>query len=236
MPDNRFFTDEDFVLHKPVHLKEQEAHHITKVMRAKVSDNVEIINGKNKLAKGSIKEISSRHVTVEIEKIKQGNPPSFLLALHCALPHPSKLDFIIEKATELGVNEIHLFTGEKSKKIPFSDEKKQRAKKLCIAALKQSGRLILPTVYYYDSIYDYPQIQGAVFYGEMAPVTTKFPMAKANAYHIFIGPESGLTEKEMTFIQKTLNGKPFTLNPYTLRAETAAICAVAVFNYLLSLE
>lgn len=109
MPHNRFFLDQDLSRDDTFLLQEGEAHHLLRVMRAEKGDLVELVNGRNQLIKGKVDAIGKKEVSIQkIDLISIPiKPPSFILAQ--SLIEMARLETIVEKTTELGVDEIWLF-------------------------------------------------------------------------------------------------------------------------------
>src|SRR5690242_5496216 len=113
MPAHRFFLDTTFS-HKTALLEGDEFHHLKNVMRARIGDSIEIVNGRGALVHARLIEIKNSSALLEItQKIDQPSP-SHTLILAQAFTRPALLDWIIEKGTELGADEFWLFPGEQS--------------------------------------------------------------------------------------------------------------------------
>lgn len=225
MPTHRFYlkniTDT---------LDGQEFHHLKNVMRARAGDLIEIVNGKGTLIQARLIDIGKNAAYFEIVKKTEEPPPSTSLILAQALTRPALLDWIIEKGTELGATEFWLFPGEQSEKKELTPHQLERLHTLIISALKQCGRLYLPTLHIKPPLSRWQKPAGTVLYGSLAPTAQpikKFP----SPVTIVIGPEKGLTHDEQTTLETKLGALGVTLHPNTLRAETAALCALSLLSY-----
>jgi len=207
----------------------EEFHHLKNVMRAKTGEIIEIVNGKGTLIKARLTEIGKNEAYFEtIQKIEEP-PPSTSLILAQALTRTALLDWIVEKGTELGATEFWLFPGEQSEKKELTPHQLQRLHTLIISALKQCGRLYLPTLQIKPPLTRWQKPAGTLLFGSLAPGAQqikKFP----SPVTIVIGPEKGLTTHEQTTLEEKLEALGVTLHPNTLRAETAALCALSLLS------
>lgn len=237
MPIERYFLDDPLQLHDTKSLKDSEFHHLSRVMRARVGDHVELVNGRGILAKASIQALEKNQAILSVENIIHEPVNTQLIILAQALPKLNRLDFILEKGTELGVNEFWLFPGDLSLKKDFSDNQKERARSVTIAAMKQSGRLMLPEIKILPPLEKWPLIKGTAFFGDLdetAPLflsawqqqTVHFPVS------FFIGPESGWSEREVSLL-KEKGAKGVKLHTNILRTDTASLVAISLIKHWL---
>ncbi|MFA6916193.1 MAG: RsmE family RNA methyltransferase [Parachlamydiales bacterium] len=236
MPHYRFYTPDNLNLHENVTLEEEEARHLIRVMRASEGDHVELINGRGILAHAHVKEIKKNSCILVVDKLHKEVPSPHSLVLLQGLPKINRLDTILEKATELGVNEILLFPGERSEKEGLSVQQTLRAHAILIAATKQSGRLFLPKISLLPEIGSWPKMQGALFYGDVRPQATRLwdalQKTREPNIHFCIGPEAGLSEHEIMLLEE----KGFlgvSLHYNILRTDTAPIAALAIISHYL---
>ncbi|MEX2305355.1 MAG: RsmE family RNA methyltransferase, partial [Waddliaceae bacterium] len=145
MPENRYFISQELKRKQTVTLEEKEHHHIFKVMRNTINDTIELVNGEGQLAKAVITNIDKKQVDLEVLTVDTfPAPPPLTLAQ--AIPRLNRLDFILEKGTELGMTSLWLFPGEKSEKTTISETQLARFHSILISAMKQSGALYLPRI------------------------------------------------------------------------------------------
>jgi len=143
MPENRFFIDQPLQEEKTVSLKGSELHHLQVMKRGK-QNHLELVNGQNQLAQAVLLELKKDLALLKIENVIEKDPSPCKIILVQALIKPAKLDFVLEKGTELGVDEFVFFPASFSELKELSENKKNRFQALIIAALKQCGRLDLP--------------------------------------------------------------------------------------------
>lgn len=233
MPHDRFFLDAPLELATEVQLEDEEMRHLL-VMRPKLEEEIELVNGKGTLAKGVITSIQKRIITLEIKERIQEEQDPFSLIIAQGIPRASRLDTILEKGTELGLSEIWLFAGERSEKTTFSNQQNERMQKILIAAMKQSGRLYLPKIELHPPISKWTTLPEASFYGAFKENTLPFmsawqKAAPKNAALFLVGPESGLSPKEEAHLDK-LHAMPVSLHKNILRTDTAPLAALTLMH------
>lgn len=215
-----------------------EIHHIRDVLRLRSGDVLELINGKGSLARGRIKNISSVAVQVEITDIREEIPRLPHLILACAIPKKGKFETIIEKTTELGVDEIIPLQTQNSDvliKPEKTAHKQARYIQVAVNAAKQCQRSTVPAIHpptpfnealsrlLAQSIVMMPSLTGLP--EPLLPALRKLTSKKRLS--IMIGPEGDFTQSE--YAQAHAAGVvPVTLGPTVLKVETAAITTVAV--------
>ena len=222
-------TETSFVFDK------EESKHIIKVLRKKESDILFVTNGLGYLFKTEIALASDSKCTVNIISFEKQEEPKFNLHLVVA---PTKMneryEWFLEKATEIGVQEITPIICEHSeRKIIKTD----RFQKIIESAMKQSLHYYLPKfnepILYKDFIKK--EINGQKFIAhceETDKKTLKSVVQKNQSTTILIGPEGDFSEKEIALAIEN-DYQPITLGKTRLRTETAAIVAchsVAFFN------
>lgn len=232
MPENRYFVNVPLHKQTTLHLEDEEALHLIRVMRKKVGDIVELINGKHQLAHATVSSVGKKEAELSITDVKTHPSPHRKLILAQGMTKPANLDLIIEKGTELGATEFWLFPGDKSEKKSLSSHQSERLHKISIAALKQCGRLDLPEIHEKTALDQWQPIPEAeIYFGDISEKAHPFPKKiDAGTILIIIGPEGGFSKNEHTML-KQLRAKGISFNSNILRAETAAICAISLFAY-----
>jgi len=230
MPANRFYTPRPLVPFSSLSLSGPEFHHLCHVMRIQLEEQVELVNGLGELGYARVVSIKEKHAELFIDHCLKMLPSEHSITLAQALPHFKKLEWIIEKGTELGVAEFFLFPGEESEKKSLSTSQIDRLKILMITALKQSGNLFLPQLSLHPSIFGWDPsvwVDRFSFYG--APFSKKFlsySVAPLFRTTLFNGPEKGFTSKEIKHLH-LLHAHPVQWHHHILRCETAAIVGIA---------
>lgn len=227
MPIERFFDSDLTAEDKEGQLEADQMHHALKVFRLGVGDHLEIINGHGLLAHCLITEISKKNLRYQVIKThieKRGLPKTVLIL---GMPKFNRLEFIIEKVCELGCDKITLFNADRSEKVDLSPNQLDRLNLLLQAALKQCGRLFLPSLELRSSLDQCFEQDYTYYYGHIE-TKEKLPLAIKNQAGIVIGPESGFSDKEKALL--STKAHPISLSDAVLRVDTAAICAVCLLR------
>ncbi len=219
MPHDRFYIDAP--LEKEALLEGEEFSHLTRVMRKKEGDMVELVNGKNVLATGTIKMIGKKQTSITVERLETIPPTLPPLTLVQALPKLAHLELILQKGTELGVSTFALYPSARSEKKELSKNQKERLHRILINAMKQCGRLDLPKL-----TWGFPSIKGDAYFGDLRSSAPPLSSVAKLPATLIIGPEAGFTAEEVAHLDTLAKG--VRLGPYTLRTETAALSGVAI--------
>ncbi len=235
MPAKRYYIPHPLKAQSAVEIEGDEAHHLLRVMRAQAGDRVELVNGRGQCAEAHVEKVDSKRqtATLEISAVISVETLPFGLVLAQALPRPTKLDFIIEKATELGATEIRLFPAERSEIKDLSENKIGRLQSLAIASMKQCGRLFLPRILLAEPISRWSSLPFPAFFGDLEPDAAFFSAAwQAPEVGVLfvVGPEAGFTEEELTALRR-LGAQGVRLHDNILRTETAGIVALSLMSH-----
>ena len=222
----RFFLSEDLQKNAQVYLQDDEHHHLAKVLRIQEEEEVELVNGKGLLAFAKVIKIEKNKTLLQINDLKIQQRDSERITIAVALMRPAKLEYIIEKATELGADRFILFHADLSTQENLSKEKIARLENIIISALKQSKRLFLPSLEIGLSLEEILSQDGKIYFGDVKEnQQSSLPTLYEDT--IFItGPESGFSKDETQLLQKKAQG--IRINPNVLRAETAPIVALSL--------
>ncbi|MGL4539523.1 MAG: RsmE family RNA methyltransferase [Candidatus Rhabdochlamydia sp.] len=232
MPHNRFFIESSFQKADILSITGKELHHLN-VGRFRLKEEVELVNGKNQLAIGCIVQMEKTQVQIEIlSVVAEKKKPSIIIAQGIA--KMNHLEWIIEKATELNATQFWLFPATLSEKKGISEQQLHRLNALCIAALKQCGRLDLPSIQMKPPLKHWQHTQETVLFCDPSihnPYLWNIPKEELQTPIIFcIGPEKGLTEQEKSYLISHLQAKPVRLHPNILRTETASLVALSLIQ------
>lgn len=235
MPAERYFIKHLLKPQESFIINGSEFHHLAKVMRTREGEEVELVNGQGELAKATVQKLTKDSATVLISQSIHEEPSSTKVILAQAIPKPNRLEFILEKGTELGVDEFWLFPGQYSVKSDFSFNQLERMQTLVISAMKQCGRLFLPRLEIKPPIDKWPSFLSSAFFGDVEKEAPLF----SNAWHqaplvspiIFItGPESGFSDKEVGLL-RSKSAIGVKLHHNILRADTASLAAVSLMQH-----
>ena len=239
----RFFVERENISENTISITNTDVSHITRVLRMGVGDNLTICDGQGFDYETKISQISDNEIICDIvSKEKSDTEPNINVTLFQGLPKASKMDYIIQKTTELGISTVvpcalkRCVTKLDGKKA--EQKKQERWQKIAAEAAKQSGRGIVPTV-------------------EM-PLTLKEVIERAKDYDLFfvpyecetqtnikavltsvetpknvaflIGPEGGFDLSEIEEL-KNSNINTITLGKRILRTETAGEAVLSMIMY-----
>ncbi|MCB1180396.1 MAG: 16S rRNA (uracil(1498)-N(3))-methyltransferase [Chlamydiia bacterium] len=234
MPDKRFYTHARLIEGSTILLNRGEHHHLVHVMRQKVGKDVEIVNGEGLLVLAKITKISKQETSLVVgsllQKEDQLKPP---LIISQAIPRLNRLDTILEKGTELGMDEIWLFPGEKSERTTLSANQMERLEGIAIAAMKQCGRLHLPKIILKPPLLKQLSLPCPAYFGDtdrMAPRFSSLFENNLNGTLFYIGPEGGFSHSEKDHLQK-LGALGVSLHSNILRTDTASLVALSIMTH-----
>ena len=236
----RFFVDpEELNSHTVILLGENAAH--ARVLRLKVGEQVMVCDGQGGDYLCTVDTMDNTSVELKVlERRVSDSEPGIKASIYMAMPKSDKLEHVIQKATELGVNEIVTFPTSRCVSRP--DEKSlkkklERWQKIAASAAEQSGRGCIPQVLvlpsYAAALERAVQADKALVFYENEHATTLHQALESGSYHtisLLSGPEGGFEEAE---IQQAQNAglQVCTLGRRILRCETAPLCALSAVMY-----
>jgi 16S rRNA (uracil1498-N3)-methyltransferase len=243
MSRRRFYVPADSIQGDFVCLPADQAHHLRDVLRLGSGEIVEIFDG---TGNGYIGEVEIRDSKVLVQNLQMVSieNPRMRLILAAALIKSARYEWILQKATELGVHEIvPLKTRLSEIDIPSGKIalRLERWDRIVREAAKQSRRYSAPRVHAPKSFRDFlsneelSSIPRLLFY-EKAPELWRpdFGISGSDRMVLCIGPEGGWDTAEVEQAKQS-GYVVFSLGPQTLRAETAAIAAVAIVQHQINI-
>lgn len=220
-----------------VQLDKNASHHLMHVLRAKNGDPIILFNGQGGEYDSQIIKIDKKAVEVKVKKMISREVESPIdIYLAQGIARGEKMDFIIQKAVELGVRKIFPLITERCN-VRLSGEREEKRLKhwqsVIISACEQSGRTIIPDIFAPQTLNKWLlHIQPHVGFVLSPHVQNKLPetsIAAGSSIALIIGPEGGLTDNEMDCAMQK-NFLPLNLGPRVLRTETATIAALSVLQ------
>lgn len=220
-----------------VKINDEEQQHIVKVLRMREGEEIFVTDGKGNLAQGNL-VFEGKKVFLDVKEIKE-NLPEFLPKLHIAIAPTKNIDrieFFVEKATEMAISEITILQTEKTERKNLNIDK---LRKQAIAASKQSLRFHFPKINDVTKLSDFIKNVNAetTFVAHCdASFERKEISTIQNVENItfLIGPEGDFSEKEIKLLAEK-DIKAVSLGSQRLRTETAGIF-VAAWNYFKSIS
>jgi len=237
-----FFVKPDHVTEAELVLQQETAHHIRNVLRKKPGDILHVSDGVAVLYQVVIEGFSKGEVHCSIqEKSPLADPPVPRVTLLSSLPKGSRMDWLVQKATEVGVAEIMPITMNRSVREIASkkvDHWMRRWEKIAVAAAAQSGRAEFPVFHpprpFAEALRCLENVPVKIFAdreGERSllhDLVRSFP--SPDRISVLVGPEGGMTPEEKAHLLQA-GHIPVTLGETVLRVETAGILAVALLRY-----
>ena len=212
-------------------LKDETAHYLLKVLRVRAGQSIELFDGQGQSVRAEVKTLERRALTIQCQAYQtedNRSPVSTTLAL--ALIKPERFEWALQKATELGVDRIVPIISQRTDgRLAEKLEKKyERWEGIITSACEQSLRSHRPHL---DSAcrLDQLEIQGQGMF--LDPTATRGFQPGPARQTLLIGPEGGWTEDEIRWARDQ-GCQGASLGPRILRAETAAITALSLCQYL----
>ena len=214
-------------------LPQEEAGHCIRVLRMKEGDRIRLTDGKGAFYDAVISAVSGKRCMVHIEN-REEQAPLWSGDLHIAVA-PTKLmdrnEWFVEKAVEIGVNEITFLKTDHSERDVI---KMERIEKIAVSAMKQSQKASLPVLNGMMSFKSFIErgFDGDKYIAHCEPgskVLLQDAVVSGHNSLVLIGPEGDFSPAEIDLALKA-GFKPISLGPSRLRTETAALVAVHIMN------
>ena len=237
----RFYVPQPQIEKGMLKIEGREAKHIRRVLRLKTGDEIVVFDGLSKEYEGTIVEEGPSSVVINIQNIFSSTGESPLeITLAQSLLKGEKMDYLIQKATELGIKEIIPFLSSRS--IPLLEKSRgskrhHRWEKIAIEASKQCRRGMVPKI---EPLQTYSEMLQVAFSDSLHLIlwekegvrlkeVLKDSKGKTKIFFI-VGPEGGLSIEEVEQA-KGMGFLPVTLGKRILRSETASLCLLSILQY-----
>lgn len=239
MTVSRIFQPTTLHENTTIQLEEGAAHHLARVLRAKIGDEVILFNGEGNEYAGVIANIDKKSVSVQIKNlIARCSESPLELYLAQGISRGEKMDYTIQKAVELGIKKIFPLLTERCN-VKLDEERREKRlqhwRSIVISACEQSGRNHIPDIQAPQTLERFLENSAADFKFVLAPLADKklaqMPIQKNSRIILMIGPEGGLSEREIQLAEQK-NFLPLNLGPRVLRTETAAVAAITALQCL----
>jgi len=213
-----------------------ELSHV-KAQRLQPGDSLSLFDGLGQIAQGQVQSIGRREIRIVIAQRRHQPPPAPHIELYCAVPKGDRIATLLDMATQLGMSRYTPIRWAHGVVEPGA-RAKERWQRICLEACKQSRRLHVPeigaTVALASAVTEARASGAALLLAH--PDSDRTPaslpaIASAQRIALFVGPEGGLTEGELTTLRDA--GADFlNLGDAILRIETAAIALIAAVNVM----
>lgn len=230
---HRFFVDEQGIVNGSACLETTDAHHAIKVLRMKIGDEVVLLDGQA-LYRASVAALDGTVVRCDIMDRLPSPEASLQITLYQGMPKADKMEWIVQKCTEVGVMAITPITMARCVSVVDAKDalkKQERWQRIAREASKQSGRAVVPQVNmpmsFAKALEQLAKHELVLVPWEEAEgfgpgrVHERHPLIKDIA--IVIGPEGGITPEEIALLQVKAGAVPITLGKRILRTETAGL-------------
>lgn len=231
-----FFYINEYNSEKIVTLDEDTSRHVVQVLRMKKEALLNLTDGKGNLLTASIADDHKKHCTVSIKEVKYTEPATRRISIAISLlKNASRFEWFLEKATEIGINEIIPLISKRTEKQKFRED---RMKNILVSAMLQSQQVWLPVLHApidYALLFRQEEIAGKSqkFIAHCIETDKKqlndLVDHSSNSPIILIGPEGDFTPDE---IEHALQNDfiPVSLGETRLRTETAGMVAAAIMR------
>lgn len=225
----RLFVSDDLKADTKISVSEAQRHYLLNVMRCRMGENVSLFNGRDGEWLGEIFELNKKAGTIALIRQTRLQKKEGTCILCPALIKKENFDWVLQKATELGVGEIWPIITDRTVVGKLNQE---RAEAIITEACEQCERLTVPILKQPQkleaALKSLDKAVQAVCLAERGQHTGK-PVAD-KTYAFFVGPEGGWTPKELALFER---GKAlfWHIGDTILRAETASVAALACYQF-----
>jgi len=235
----KIYTETTLTENAEFSLQEQEAQHIVKVLRMKEGDALRLFDGSGLFYPAEIIQAGKKSVLVKTSQAERSLSESKLHThLGQVMSRGDRMDYVIQKSTELGINDITPLTSERCELKLKSERAEKRIKhwqQIAISAAEQCGRACVPTIHPIMSVNDWVHenkdkgLSLVLHHRDTQKLTDiQTPPEHVN---LLIGPEGGLNQSE---IERATQASfiPSTFGPRVMRTETAPVACLSILQWL----
>ena len=236
---NRFYIEAELNTGNTIELTESVFHHWVRVLRAKEQEQAIFFNGKGGEYCVTLTEINKKNAFVSVDHFEPANrTPPFKVVLGQVMSKGDRMDYAIQKATELGVTSIQLLTSERCEmrlKYDRDQKKLDHWQGIAIAACEQCGMNIVPKILAPLRLEDWLNSDLPTTKLVLAPNKDQVDVLNnvSKDLALLIGPEGGLSETEIS-AANAVGFQNWCIGTRVLRTETAPVVALALLNYRLA--
>jgi len=231
----RLFVTHDLAVGAELALDEGQSRYLGAVMRLSVGDELLAFNGRDGEWRSAISAVGKRSVTLGVRALERPQAMGPDLDLVIALVKRARLETIVEKAAELGARRVRLVITERTN---ADHTRVDRLAAIAAEAAEQTGRLDVPAIAeplkLERLVADWEARRRLLFCDEAddaKPVPDALAGEPVDApWAVLIGPEGGFSPKERTLLRALPYAVPASLGPRILRADTAAISALTLWQ------
>lgn len=221
LTDPAAFVDESLVV-------EGDAYrHLFRSRRLALSAELRVVDGRGHARAGVVESVSKKQAVVSLGEALPSREPALHLELLVGALRPERADFLVEKATELGVAAIRFLRTERTPR-RYGEGRLDRLARVASSAVEQCHRSRLPEI----SLHDWMEVPGLLGSFDstfvLAPGDdTNFEVATAGRVSVLVGPEGGFSDDEVAELRE-LGAASVDLGERILRVETAALASASI--------
>lgn len=233
----RIYNKGELLTGSEYELDQQSAHHLSRVLRLKQDDPLILFNGEGGEYHAQLKIVGKKAYAIIQQHLPVNRESSLNITLLQGISKGERMDLVIQKSIELGVNRIIPVICQRTVVNLKADRQEKKLKHwqgILINACEQSGRTAIPQLLPSIMFKDLPQQDLTGLKLALDPHSKQSLQnlqPQNNQLSFLIGPEGGLTDEEL-MQSKTLGFEGIRLGPRVLRTETAAITALALSQTL----
>ena len=231
----RIYSKQSLTSGATLALEEGQSVHVARALRMKTDDLLVLFEGRGSEWPAHIRQVDKKAVTVELgERSERSSESPLHIHIGIAISRGDRMDWIIQKATELGVSAITPLRSERSEvklKGERAEKKLRHWQQIAISACEQSGRNTLPQLGSLTQLSDWAgNVDAKTKYvlHHRASATAEISETPSSIA-LLIGPEGGLTEAEIASSEQA-GFTALALGPRVLRTETAPLAAIAILQ------
>ncbi len=230
----RLHVAEDLIATRRVDLGPDQAHYLTRVMRLPIDAPLLLFNGRDGEWRARLVEIGKRGCALAVDCLARPQATGPDLDLIVALVKRARLETIVEKAAELGARRVRLVRTDRTN---ADHTNIARLMAIAIEASEQTGRLDTPQIVSVEPLSRVLETwdpgRRLMFCdeaGDADSAVLALPAAGGASWAILIGPEGGFSPREREGVRALSAATPVSLGPRILRADTAAIAAMTLWQ------
>lgn len=238
---SRIHVDSALVAGSSLPLDRDTSHYLGKVLRAQASDPLVVFNSDNGEFSAQVESVSKQAVVISVgDQLQAASPPALTIHLGLGLSRGDRMDFAVQKSTELGVMRLTPvyteFGDVRIKQTERAENKRRHWQRIAINACEQSGRIMVPKLDTPEPLAHWLADREAGYSIILDP-TAELRLSKDNdsneltQVNLLIGPEGGFSDQEIQlaedsgFVRRSLGTR-------ILRTETAPVAALAILQHL----
>lgn len=236
----RIYTPQSLAAGQEIELEPQASHHLSKVLRVKVGEQLQLFNGDGNEWLATITAIGKKSVKLLLHDHDENSCESSLRThLAICVSKGDRMDFVLQKATELGVTEITPLLSQRTG-VKLNAERWQKKQlhwqQICISACEQSGRAQLPKLNPVQTLTQWLASDEPAHDTDLKLIlhphqeTSATAEESVNSVTLLIGPEGGFSEEEIQTARKH-HFRPWQLGRRILRTETAPLVALSILQF-----